>query len=60
MAYWLMKSEPDERSIDDLAALPSRTVPWVGVGGWQARYFVREDMRVGDGVLFHRSSCAAP
>jgi predicted RNA-binding protein with PUA-like domain len=60
MAHWLMKSEPDECSIDDLAALPSQTVPWVGVRGWQARNFMREDMRLGESVLFYHSSCAVP
>ena len=60
MAYWLMKSEPDECSIDDLAELPSQTVPWVGVRGWQARNSMRRDMRIGDGVLFYHSSCAVP
>ena len=60
MAYWLMKSEPDECSIDDVVRAPSQTVPWFGVRGWQARNFMREDMRVGDGVLFYHSSCAVP
>ena len=60
MAYWLMKSEPEECSIDDLAGMPRQTVPWFGVRGWQARNFMREDMRVGDGVLFYHSSCAVP
>jgi predicted RNA-binding protein with PUA-like domain len=60
MAYWLMKSEPEECSIDDLADMPSQTVPWFGVRGWQARNFMREDMRVGDGVLFYHSSCEIP
>jgi predicted RNA-binding protein with PUA-like domain len=60
MAYWLMKSEPDECSIDDLERMPAQTVPWIGVRGWQARNFMREDMRVGDGVLFYHSSCAVP
>jgi predicted RNA-binding protein with PUA-like domain len=60
MAYWLMKSEPEECSIDDLARLPNQTVPWFGVRGWQARNFMREDMKVGDGVLFYHSSCAVP
>lgn len=60
MAYWLMKSEPDECSIDDLVRLPSHTVPWVGVRNYQARNFMRDDMRVGDGVLFYHSSCAQP
>jgi len=60
MAYWLMKSEPEECSIDDLARMPNQTVPWFGVRGWQARNFMREDMKVGDGVLFYHSSCAVP
>ena len=58
--YWLMKSEPDECSIDDLARLPSQTVPWVGVRNYQARNFMRDQMRVGDGVLFYHSSCPEP
>lgn len=60
MAYWLMKSEPDECSIDDLARLPSQTVPWVGVRNYQARNFMRDQMRLGDGVLFYHSSCPEP
>ena len=60
MAYWLMKSEPDECSIDDLAKLPHRTVPWTGVRNYQARNFMRDAMRVGDGVLFYHSSCPQP
>jgi predicted RNA-binding protein with PUA-like domain len=60
MAYWLMKSEPEECSIDDVARAPSQTVPWIGVRGWQARNFMLNDMRVGDGVLFYHSSCAVP
>jgi predicted RNA-binding protein with PUA-like domain len=58
--FWLMKSEPDECSIDDLAQAPSRTVPWVGVRNYQARNFMRDAMRIGDGVLFYHSSCAEP
>ena len=58
--YWLMKSEPDEVSIDDLAALPDRTTPWFGVRNYQARNFMRDDMRVGDPVLFYHSSCPEP
>lgn len=57
---WLMKSEPAECSIDDLAAAPGQTVPWVGVRNYQARNFMRDAMRVGDGVLFYHSSCAEP
>ena len=60
MPYWLMKSEPSECGIDDLAAAPGRTVPWVGVRNYQARNFMRDAMRVGDGVLFYHSSCPEP
>jgi predicted RNA-binding protein with PUA-like domain len=60
MRQWLMKSEPSECSIDDLAAAPGRTVPWVGVRNYQARNFMRDEMRVGDGVLFYHSSCPEP
>jgi predicted RNA-binding protein with PUA-like domain len=58
--YWLMKSEPDEASIDDLAAAPGQTLPWTGVRNYQARNYMRDDMRIGDGVLFYHSSCAEP
>jgi predicted RNA-binding protein with PUA-like domain len=58
--YWLMKSEPEEVSIDHLAAMPRRTVAWFGVRNYQARNFMRDAMRVGDGVLFYHSSCAQP
>ncbi|MFT4241127.1 MAG: EVE domain-containing protein [Acidovorax sp.] len=58
--YWLMKSEPAECSIDDALAAPGQTVPWTGVRNYQARNFMRDDMRVGDGVLFYHSSCPAP
>jgi predicted RNA-binding protein with PUA-like domain len=60
MAYWLMKSEPEEASIDDLAGAPGRTLPWTGVRSYQARNFMRDLMQVGDGVLFYHSSCAQP
>jgi predicted RNA-binding protein with PUA-like domain len=59
-AFWLMKSEPDEVSIDDLAAAPGQTVPWTGVRNYQARNFMRDAMRPGDGVLFYHSSCPQP
>ena len=59
-AYWLMKSEPAEASIDDLAAAPAQTLPWTGVRNHQARNFMRDAMRAGDGVLFYHSSCAQP
>jgi predicted RNA-binding protein with PUA-like domain len=58
--YWLMKSEPGECSIDDLAAAPKKTVPWFGVRNYQARNYMRDQMRVGDGVLFYHSSCPEP
>ncbi|WP_041753095.1 EVE domain-containing protein [Mycetohabitans rhizoxinica] len=60
MHYWVMKSEPDEASIDDLAASPTRTLPWTGVRNYQARNFMRDGMQPGDGVLFYHSSCAEP
>lgn len=58
--FWLMKSEPDECSVDDLARAPGQCVPWVGVRNYQARNFMRDTMVVGDGVLFCHSSCAEP
>ncbi|MEO7157983.1 MAG: EVE domain-containing protein [Vicinamibacterales bacterium] len=60
MRYWLMKSEPDEFSIDDLASAPGQTTPWFGVRNYQARNFMRDQMRVGDGVFFYHSSCPEP
>ena len=60
MNYWLMKSEPEECSIDDVLAMPRKTVPWFGVRNYQARNFMRDQMKVGDGVLFYHSSCAEP
>jgi predicted RNA-binding protein with PUA-like domain len=58
MQYWLMKSEPDEVSIDDLAA--ARTVPWFGVRNYQARNFMRDAMQIGDLAFFYHSGCAEP
>jgi len=58
--YWLMKSEPDDVSIDDALAAPDATVPWTGVRGFQARKYMKEGMKVGDGVLFYHSSCPQP
>jgi predicted RNA-binding protein with PUA-like domain len=60
MQYWLMKSEPDEVCFDDLMAAPDATLAWFGVRNYQARNFMRDQMRVGDGVLFYHSSCAVP
>lgn len=58
--YWLMKSEPDEASITDLAQAPDQTLGWTGVRNYQARNFMRDNMRPGDGVLFYHSSCPQP
>jgi predicted RNA-binding protein with PUA-like domain len=60
MNYWLMKSEPAEVSVDDALAAKNATVPWTGVRNYQARNFMRDAMRVDDGVLFYHSSCAEP
>jgi predicted RNA-binding protein with PUA-like domain len=60
MPYWLMKSEPDEFSIDDLVRAPRKTTPWFGVRNYQARNYMRDAMRAGDGVLFYHSSCEVP
>ena len=60
MRYWLMKSEPGDVSIDDLANLPNQTVAWYGVRNYQARNFMRDQMTVGDGVLFYHSNCKVP
>ena len=60
MRYWLMKSEPDEASIDHLAQAPNQTLPWTGVRNYQARNFMRDQMQIGDGVLFYHSSCPEP
>ncbi|MFM1991712.1 MAG: hypothetical protein RJA99_4669 [Pseudomonadota bacterium] len=58
--FWLMKSEPEACSIDDALAAPGATVPWVGVRNYQARNFMRDAMRVGDGVVFWHSGCVPP
>jgi predicted RNA-binding protein with PUA-like domain len=60
MRYWLMKSEPDEFSIDDLARARNRTTPWFGVRNYQARNFMRDDMTPGDRAFFYHSSCPEP
>ena len=57
MKHWLMKTEPDGFSIDDLERVGRE--PWTGVRNYQARNFMRE-MRKGDAVLFYHSSCAVP
>ena len=56
--YWMMKSEPDAFSIDDLARVG--TEPWNGVRNYQARNFMRDGMRVGDGVMIYHSNCKVP
>jgi predicted RNA-binding protein with PUA-like domain len=60
MRYWLMKSEPGDVSVDDLADLPEQTVAWYGVRNYQARNFMRDQMTVGDGVLFYHYKCKEP
>jgi predicted RNA-binding protein with PUA-like domain len=58
--FWLMKSEPEECSFSDAFNAPHHTVAWVGVRNYQARNFMRDQMKIGDGVLFYHSSCAVP
>ncbi|NKB64850.1 MAG: EVE domain-containing protein [Gammaproteobacteria bacterium] len=58
MQYWLMKSEPDAFSIDDLQKVG--TEPWDGIRNYQARNFMRDDMKIGDLVFFYHSSCKIP
>lgn len=58
--YWLMKSEPNVFSIDDLKNAPRKTEPWDGIRNYQARNFMRDDMKKGDVVLFYHSNCAEP
>ena len=58
MRHWLLKSEPEEFSIDALARCGVE--PWSGVRNYQARNFMRDDMRMGDGVFFYHSNCAEP
>lgn len=60
MRHWLLKTEPESFSIDDLAASPGRTTCWDGVRNYQARNFLRDDFRVGDRVLFYHSNAAPP
>ena len=54
--YWLVKSEPDVFSFDDLLSAPGRTTGWDGVRNYQARNYMRDDMQAGDGVLFYHST----
>jgi len=60
MRYWLMKSEPEAFSIEDLALRPRQTEPWDGVRNYQARNMIRDEMQVGDEVLFYHSNCKEP
>ncbi|MBD2857641.1 EVE domain-containing protein [Spongiibacter sp. KMU-158] len=60
MAYWLMKSEPDTFSIDDLKARPGSREHWDGVRNYQARNMMRDQMKKGDQVFFYHSACAEP
>ena len=60
MKYWLMKSEPDDISIDDLQHSPQQTMSWQGIRNYQARNFIRDEMNTGDRVLFYHSSCKVP
>ena len=60
MRYWLMKSEPDEFSIDDLVRAKNQTTPWFGVRSYQARNFMRDGMQLGDRAFFYHSSCPEP
>ena len=58
--YWLMKSEPSAYSVDDLAAQPKKTDHWDGIRNYQARNFMRDEMKIGDQAFFYHSSCAEP
>jgi predicted RNA-binding protein with PUA-like domain len=60
MQYWLMKSEPDTFSIDDLCQRPGSTEHWDGVRNYQARNMMRDQMKLGDQVFFYHSNCAEP
>lgn len=58
--YWLMKSEPSVVGIDHVLAMKNRTVDWWGVRNYQARNFMRDQMKSGDKVFFYHSSCPEP
>jgi predicted RNA-binding protein with PUA-like domain len=60
MRYWLMKSEPDAFSIDDLKNAPGKTTHWDGVRNYQARNYMRDGMRKGDQVFYYHSNCEEP
>ena len=60
MNYWLIKSEPDDFSIDDLVNAPGQSTHWDGVRNYQARNFMRDQMRIGDQVFYYHSNCKEP
>jgi len=60
MNYWLLKSEPNTFSIDDLKKLPRQTDHWDGIRNYQARNFIRDDMQLSDLALFYHSNCTQP
>ena len=60
MRYWLMKTEPSVVGIDDVLAMPGQSVAWWGVRNYQARNFMRDQMQVGDKILFYHSNCTPP
>lgn len=60
MRYWLMKSEPETFSLEDLESRPGKKEPWDGIRNYQARNFMRDEMSKGDGVLFYHSNCKEP
>ncbi len=60
MNYWLFKSEPTEFSFDDLLNMPDQTEHWDGVRNYQARNFMRDEMREGDLAFFYHSNCKEP
>jgi predicted RNA-binding protein with PUA-like domain len=60
MRHWLMKTEPEAFSVEDLAAAPRRTSAWDGVRNYQARNMLRDEMRRGDQVFLYYSSCEVP
>ncbi len=60
MRHWLLKTEPSTFGVDDLEAAPRRTTRWDGVRNYQARNFIRDQMRKGDEAFLYHSSCAVP
>ncbi|ABE29471.1 EVE domain-containing protein [Paraburkholderia xenovorans] len=60
MRHWLLKSEPSEFGIDDLAQSSKQTAPWTGIRNYQARNFLRDESSVGDLAFFYHSSCPQP